>query len=409
MPGLKYNPFRPNGVIHAGMFVGRLDELSAIEKFLFQTKKGNPQNFLVQGERGIGKSSLLFFVETLAQGSKFNFLAVSIDLGGCQTQFDIIRKMARGLRHAVSQKKALRQSAGDFWEWLTNWEILGVKYNKPAFEVDAEEVAEDLVARMTAFCGSNSSVDGILFLIDESDRPPVDAGLGELMKMITERLARQSCNKVVFGLAGVPTVLTKLRESHESAPRAFHTMLLEPLEMEERKRVVHLGIAEASSESAETITITTEAVDLLAKLSEGYPHFVQQFAYSAFDHDTDNHIDEGDVADGAYKPDGALSQLGDKYFNDMYHARISSEDYRRVLDAMATHGDSWVTRQVIIKESNVQESIVNNALSALKSKAIIIQDEKRRGHYRLPTNSFAAWINAVRSARAQSDVKGRSI
>lgn len=46
---------------------------------------------------------------------------------------------------------------------------------------------------------------------------------------------------------------------------------------------------------------------------------------------------------------------------------------------------------------------VNNALKALKEKSIIIQDDKRRGFYRLPTNSFAAWINAVRSARAKSD------
>jgi hypothetical protein len=39
----------------------------------------------------------------------------------------------------------------------------------------------------------------------------------------------------------------------------------------------------------------------------------------------------------------------------------------------------------------------------LKAKQIILQDETRRGFYRLPTNSFAAWINAIRSARAKSD------
>lgn len=59
MAMLKYNTFRPNNIITPGMFVGRLEEINAIERCLFQAKNGNPQHFLVQGERGIGKSSLL--------------------------------------------------------------------------------------------------------------------------------------------------------------------------------------------------------------------------------------------------------------------------------------------------------------------------------------------------------------
>jgi hypothetical protein len=144
-------------------------------------------------------------------------------------------------------------------------------------------------------------------------------------------------------------------------------------------------------------------LEFLAELSEGYPHFVQQFAYSAFEHDTDNLIDDDDVADSAFKLGGALSQLGDKFFNEMYHARISSEDYRRVLDAMAEYGDQWVARKTIITESGVSEANVGNALITLKEKEVIIQDETRRGFYRLPTNSFAAWINANKAARAKSD------
>ena len=116
-----------------------------------------------------------------------------------------------------------------------------------------------------------------------------------------------------------------------------------------------------------------------------------------------NLIDVEDVGEGAYKEGGALAQLGDKFFNEMYHARISSPDYRRVLDSMAEHGDEWVARRAIISESGVNEVNVTNALQALKGKDIILQDDKRRGFYRLPTNSFAAWINAIRAARQKSD------
>jgi len=38
------------------MFAGRFNEIDAFEKGLHQTKNGSPSNFLISGERGIGKS-----------------------------------------------------------------------------------------------------------------------------------------------------------------------------------------------------------------------------------------------------------------------------------------------------------------------------------------------------------------
>ena len=402
-------------MVTPGMFVGRTEELRIVEKCLIQTKNGNPQHFLVQGERGIGKSSLLLYVETIAEiapkvgltVNRHSFLVVSTDLGGCHNQVDIIRKLGRGMRQALLRHSVIKENAKEFWNWLTNWEILGVKFNrKEANTLDPEELSDDLVNQFGAFCNSTANaLDGVLLLIDEADRPDPGAGLGEFLKLFTERLVRQNCNNVVVGLAALPTIIAKLRDSHESSPRLFQTMLLEPLEVDERKQVVKIGLNEAHIRNKFETTITPDALEFLAELSEGYPHFVQQFAHSAFDEDADNVIDEDDVGNGAFKDGGALSQLGDKFFNEMYHARISSEDYRRVLDAMAGHGDSWAARRTIIAESGVSETNVSNALIALKAKEVILQDETRRGFYRLPTNSFAAWINAIQSARAKSDVR----
>ncbi|MFD1704803.1 AAA family ATPase [Methylopila henanensis] len=89
MSTTKFNPFRPNNITAPGMFVGRLEELKLIERALFQTKNGNPQHFLVQGERGIGKSSLIYYIDKMSTGDfpglaggDFKFITVSVDLGG---------------------------------------------------------------------------------------------------------------------------------------------------------------------------------------------------------------------------------------------------------------------------------------------------------------------------------------
>jgi len=41
------------------MFVGRLPQVEALEEALLQTRTGRPKNFMITGERGIGKTSLL--------------------------------------------------------------------------------------------------------------------------------------------------------------------------------------------------------------------------------------------------------------------------------------------------------------------------------------------------------------
>jgi len=58
--------------------------------------------------------------------------------------------------------------------------------------------------------------------------------------------------------------------------------------------------------------------------SEGYPHFIQQFAYCAFEADTNWEISEDDVKSGAWGEHGAFQQLGTNYFEDLYFVLVST-------------------------------------------------------------------------------------
>jgi hypothetical protein len=241
---------------------------------------------------------------------------------------------------------------------------------------------------------SMGAVEGVLILIDEADRPPSGAQLGQLCKLLTERLSRRRCERVCIGLSGLPDLMQKLRESHESSLRIFNILELKPLEFGERMRVIDSGIEQANKGSGVEIEIDDDAKRMIANLSEGYPHFLQEFAHCSFATDTDNKISVADVLQGTFSEHGALNQLGRKYFADLYIDQIGSEDYRRVLIAMADHMDEWVSRRTIINSSGVKESIVNNALSALRERNIILSNPRSRGEYRLPTRSFAVWIKA---------------
>ncbi len=109
-------------------------------------------------------------------------------------------------------------------------------------------------------------------------------------------------------------------------------------------------------------------------------------------------IDNTDVLEGAFLEWGSRPTRR-KHFNDLFIDQIGSEDYRRVLHAMAESLDAFIPRPEIIKKSGVKEKIVDNALKALKERKIIIPNERVRGEYRLPTKSFAVWIKARETVR----------
>lgn len=400
---MKFNPFRPNSIVAPGMFCGRYQEIRSVEQCLFQTKHGNPQHFLIEGERGIGKSSLMLFAEWMAKGqfqaegaNKFNFMVISLELKSGSDLLEFIQKMASAIKFEIDRIEQLKTCAKGVWDFLTNWEIMGVKYNKKKSELDPFSAIEELAKVLGDTIHSGKDIiDGVLILIDEADKADADTRLGEFIKLITERLTKIGCEKVCFGLAGLPDLIPRLRESHESSLRLFQILSLGVLTPDERSQVINKGLGVAKEKSEIDISITPEAMKMISTLSEGYPHFIQQFAYDSFEEDKDNSIGEQDVLGGAFKENGALQQLGHKYFHKQYFDQIASPDYRRVLHCLAESLDGWVSRKEMLQSTGLIAHTLDNALRALKDRNIIFISEDQKGLYRLPNKSFAVWIKAM--------------
>src|SRR5262249_61828857 len=124
----KYNPFRPNSMVSPGMFCGRWEESRATEKSLFQTKHGNPKHFLVQGERGIGKSSLLLCVDFVANGEIdpldnpwLSFIVVAVELARWSTFEDIVSCIAPEFKSQVARRVRLQEVRVKGWEFVGKW------------------------------------------------------------------------------------------------------------------------------------------------------------------------------------------------------------------------------------------------------------------------------------------------
>jgi hypothetical protein len=410
---MRFNPFTPGLIVNQDMFVGRDEELRQIDRALFQTKNGVPWHFLIHGERGIGKSSLMLSAQLTAVGrvhcwgtkDYFRFLAVSVEIEPSTTYERLIRKIATGLIKAVSSVEKLGSRATAFLDWAANWEIGGVKYKKQ--ENDSADFVQDLSDQMAAICERlKEEIDGVVIFIDEADNASSDTHLGEFMKIFTERMTKLGCGQVCVGLAGLSKVIDVLRDDHASSPRILNYMRLEPLGKNECIEVVRRGLIRAKEKSGVETKIEASAEEWIATYSEGYPHFIQQYASSAFEADNDDNITVDDCTTGAFAENGALDQLGEQYFRDLYHAQINSDDYRKVLQVMAMSPEQYVQRREIAEKTGLKETTLGNALHALKERGIIFPHAGKQGLFRLPNDSFALWIKmTIKRAENRSALK----
>ncbi|MBE9594921.1 MAG: AAA family ATPase [Proteobacteria bacterium] len=404
----KINPFRPNSPVNPGMFVGRVDELDRLEGSLLQTIADQPEHFMITGERGIGKTSILMYLRYVAEGriaiddDKLKFLVIETDVNKSTTQLDLVKKIELSLNRQLSKTEPGRNFLKDAWAFLKRVRIMDSGFNDPeaitSEELLIEEFAYSLSSIVDRTCDDisknifKSKYDGVLILVDEADNSDTKLNIGSFFKLLLERLQRQGCNRVVVGLAGLPELREVLVCSHPSSLRIFEEIELSRLSKNEVKGVIDICIEKASKLNKIQISINQDALDLLERLADGYPHFIQQFGHSAFACNTDNVIALKDVKKGAFGKSGALELIGNRYYRNDFYNRIGKDSYGQVLRIMADKLDGWVTKKEIRSRYKGNESTLNNALKALRDRHIIISKEGSKGVYRLQHKGFALWI-----------------
>lgn len=404
----RINPFQPNSAVSPGMFVGRVPQIQTLETALIQTKNGNPKSFMLTGERGIGKTSLLQLFKWTAQGhisidGEFvHYLVLDLDIDANTTDVGLIRRAEAAIRRELARTEKARTLLTTCWEFLQRLEAMGVGLKERAREIDSEvlhdEFAYSLAETTQRITGPDAGeiftarFDGVVLLLDEADNAPKQLRLGAFLKLLAERLTRHGCSRVMFGLAGMPALRDVLRESHESSLRVFDELRLDALSHEEINSVVDAALKKANEINKEKTSIDDDARSALAALSEGYPHFIQQFGYSAFDHDKDGTISADDVWESAFGSAGALEKIGDRYYRDTFYNKIQKDSYRQVLRIMAEKSNSWITKAEIRAAFRGKDSTLDNAIHALRGRKIVVSKEGERGTYRLQQKGFAAWI-----------------
>jgi len=144
--------------------------------------------------------------------------------------------------------------------------------------------------------------------------------------MAMHRMQQRQLPLVLVG-AGLPILPRLAGDSKSYAERLFSFPIIGPLKPEDAGR----ALTDPAEE--EGAAFEPEAVDAIVKLTQGYPYFIQEWGYQAWNHAESSPITLKVVQDGT---EGTLKRLDENFFRVRFDRLTPSE--KTLLRAMADNG-----------------------------------------------------------------------
>ncbi len=387
-----------------------------LANLLRQTRSGNSTNVLVTGEPGSGKSSLLMKLKAVAEGrdesasqkrdeakaqskqaDPFRFLVVYTDIDPDTTQQGLLSKIVAGLERGLEASEKTKAFFKDLLEFASRFEAFGIRLHemsRPVDEAQMERFADHLARTVEAVTGARRGVlhaqhQGVLLILDEADKASPDLRLGSFLKLLIERLRWRECERFMVAVGGLRGLQDVLRSGHNSALRLFEIIELQRIDGLASIGIVIEGLKRASEEG-DKITIQPEALRRVVTVADGLPHFVQQIAYSAFAVNKDDIIDEEDVEDGIYNPEGAVAALARHYGWSDLPAR--SDCGWAVLTALADGPEAGIPVASLVQSTGESVRKVRTAVQRLVAEGLVVVHSGADDLVRLATHALRAWV-----------------
>lgn len=286
MSGEQYNPianpFAPGAGTPPPALVGRDTTIEASDIALQRLRSGRAsQHQMITGLRGVGKTVLLGKLAGLSQHHGYRVIRIEA-VGGDDTLRSLLRQARRILEDLDKSQKVTRALRSIESVGLTLMGT-GLSMERSAASPDREALADVITDLATAAASHDL---GVAIAIDEAQM----VASNDLRRLLAGvHRCGQEALPLACILAGLPNLMGHVAKAATYAERMFTVAELGALSPDQVREAVVQPSAEIGVEWS------SQAANAIVDRSDGFPFFVQTWAYHTWNSAHDEPISAADV------------------------------------------------------------------------------------------------------------------
>jgi hypothetical protein len=317
------SPFYPGQPVPTYLFIGRIKEIQRIARAAHQIELGKPQAVFLQGEYGIGKSSLASYMRHYAEEEN-HLLGIHVFLGNAKTPEELATKTVEAIAK-IDRRSALEKIRSFLSKYIGKQELFGVSLNFEALKADGPNISRGFLPFLSEFLKKavDNEIKGLLLIFDEINGISANSDFAHFIKSLVDENALSSNPIPLFlMLCGVEERRREMIERHRPIERIFDIVDIEPMNEEEMRDFFTKAFDSVGMQIKNDRTMS-----LLCHYSGGFPKIMHLIGDNIFWIDKDNIIDEDDASIGI-----AISAdyIGKIFVDQQVYKALHSKDYRSI-------------------------------------------------------------------------------
>jgi FixJ family two-component response regulator len=382
------NPFTPMTGLEPTIFGGRAKELEFFEQRLnraIYTKFC--EHFLVLGDWGIGKSTLLKEYKKICQSR--GYLASVIPLESLQSGTRTI-EAARSIVEGILRD--LPYQLEQFKKVLHYFDSIGISILGTGFQFKRDTSKRELSSQaflhdtlMNLWKDIEDKTEVFLVLLDDLDN---FIAVPEILMTLKQTLSMESIRKtkILVGLASTYATwqeLTSLKMHHPLSRYFLSRIELGPLTQSELEETVHKSLAETG------VSFSTEVIQRVFEYTEGHPFEMQVLCYHLFNNQISRQVGV-DIWEKALQ--SAINDMGIATFRHWFDQASSEE--AEVLCIIAKSANPISVRDIQKMGEATKLKISSKSIAKYLKRLVEKKLIKKSGHglYFIQDRMFRAFI-----------------
>jgi hypothetical protein len=397
------SPFYPGHPVPAELFTGREKEIAYLmQRGAGQTSNGKPTSFFVQGEYGIGKSSVALYVQKAAE-LEHKMIGLYAPLGGVKTLEGLAAHILEAtLRSGLYDRTWREQVQNWLGKYIGKRTLFGVDINFEALKLDAPKLAsptqilsflEEIQKRNAAVRGGK----GVLLVLDEINGIASEPVFAHFLKSLVDLNAFSAPRlPLMLMLCGVEDRRRELIRSHPPTDRLFDVVDIHPMKKAEMEEFFHKAFESVG------VTVSLPALNWMTHAAAGYPklmHLVGDRVFWRLSGEQRN-VGVETAIDGV---EDAVETVGRTLVDAAVYEALQSRDYKSILGKigglMVPGEDTFTRKDLAAKLTDTESKKLGNFLQRMKALNVIKPGEVRGTYqFRVRMVQMYIWLRSLRRA-----------